>query len=212
MKKYRLISVWNEAYVPRSYRQDGVKQERVELSGLTLEEASVKFYELFNPLIKEGWTVDRYENDDGLYKNFELIGQDYKIAPPVAIKITEPAEVEIVEPVKKEPIEAITIEVAPTQKEEAVVLDIAPIETITIEPEPKISRFYDEIISVKEKSKAAKAANEPFCRCLYEIENNLIVSNYCEMSCKDQSIILQKRKQEKRLKESESSTGSKSCE
>jgi hypothetical protein len=169
-----------------SYRQDGVKQERVESVGLTLEDASAKFHELFNPLVKEGWAIDRYEVDDGRYRNFELID------------------------LKKSPIESITIEVNSTKEDEPVVLDVAPTEIFTIEPES--SKTTEEVVDTEFKSKVARREEEPFCRCLYEIDNNLPVSNYCEMSCKDQFKILQKRKQEKRLKESESSTGSKSCE
>jgi len=210
MNKYRLISVWNEAYVPKHYRQDGNRQERVECCGLTLEEASKKFHELFSTSIKEGWSVDRYEVDDGLYRNFELIGKDYKIAHITVEDVK--SVVESTETLKTESEEPVAIEVTPEKENEPIVLDVVPTETVTIEPESSADKFYKEIVGVEIKAKEAKAANEPFCRCLYEIENNLKVSNYCEMSCKDQSKILQKRKQEKRLRESESSTGNKSCE
>lgn len=190
MNKYRIISVWSEAYVPKNYRQDGVKQERVEDCGLTLEEATKKFYELFNPKIKEGWAIDRYEIDDGLYRNFELIGSKPKIS----------------EPAEKEEVKDITIEVTPSKTEEPVFIDIVPVKTVIIEQAVKVGA------DVEMGAKAAKSANEPFCRCLYEIENNLKVSNYCDMACKDQGKILQKRKQEKRLKEEEASGGNKTCQ
>ena len=73
MKKYRLISIWQESYSPKHHKQDGTPQERVEEINLTLEEASSKFKSLYTPSIKKGWSIERYEFDDGKYRAFELI-------------------------------------------------------------------------------------------------------------------------------------------
>ena len=72
INKYRLISVWFEDYTPKNYRKDGIPQERIEEVGLTLDEVRNKIKHS-KSLSKGSWKFERYEIDDGKYKQYELI-------------------------------------------------------------------------------------------------------------------------------------------
>lgn len=47
---------------------------------------------------------------------------------------------------------------------------------------------------------AFKTTKRPFCKCLYEIENNLPRTMFCFMPCRDQEEIMRQREEAEKRK------------